>query len=68
MPKGTLLQVGFLAPQSKQILLASLRFSFSKMLCETVLGARVDIVVGGRVGDVGRCEWEVLFEGTVGSR
>ena len=44
MPKGTEDQVGFLAPQSKQILLASCRFSFSKMLCETVLGARADIV------------------------
>ena len=40
MPNGTDDQVGFFAPQSKQILLASLRFNFSKMLCDVVLGAR----------------------------
>lgn len=42
MPKGTEDQVGFLAPQSKQILLASFRLSFSKILCDSVLEARAE--------------------------
>lgn len=39
MPNGTELHVGFLAPQSKQTLFASLRFSFSKMACDCVFDA-----------------------------
>ena len=40
MPKGTDDHVGFFALQSKQILLASLRFSCSKTRWDSVLGAR----------------------------
>lgn len=65
MPKGTLDHVGFLAPQSKQLLLASLRFSFSKSVCETVFGARAMVegsVGGGRRGGDGMrgCRVELM--------
>lgn len=39
MAKGIEDHVGFFAPQSKQILLASFRLNFSKMACDSVFVA-----------------------------
>lgn len=58
MPKGTDDHVGFLAPQSKHILFASLRLSFSNSACDSALGASAMVyaddakdVARGRLGE-----------------
>jgi hypothetical protein len=52
MAKGIEDHVGFFAPQSKQILLASFLFSCAKMVCDSFFAAIAMMGVYVRIGHV----------------
>ena len=71
MAKGIEDHVGFFAPQSKQILLASFLLSWLKRVCDSVLVAIAMMGECGRAGHVARgvsvCRRGVEVNGSSGS-